>query len=91
MCSRKLSGAFRKSYSRKKKRSQKWVQKTYPFSGPDILNAYTLFQHAKTFIMVGLEPFGSLPDFKKNADSLNNYFKSVDQSLYAIFNFSFFI
>ncbi len=62
----------------------------YPFSGPDILNAYTLFPHAKTFVMVGLEPVGTLPDLQNNKDSLNNYFKSVNESLYAILNFSFF-
>jgi len=64
----------------------------YPFSGPDILNAYTLFPHAKQFIMVGLEPVGSLPDISKQmaADTADQYFKSIRQSLTAILNLSFF-
>lgn len=34
----------------------------YPFSGPDFLNAYTLFPECDTFIMFGLEPIGVMPD-----------------------------
>src|ERR1700758_5522287 len=43
----------------------------YPFAGADILNAYTLFPHATRFVMVGLEPVGTLPDLegKQNKDS----------------------
>jgi hypothetical protein len=64
----------------------------YPFSGPDILNAYTFFPHAKQFVMVGLEPVGSLPDLqnKHYQDSLPEYLHSINTSLYSILNFSFF-
>ena len=34
----------------------------YPFSGPDFLNAWTLFPECDTFVMFGLEPVGRLPD-----------------------------
>ena len=30
----------------------------YPFSGPDIVNMYTLFPHARTYLMIALEPVG---------------------------------
>ena len=35
----------------------------YPFSGPDFVNMYTLFPHAKTYLMIALEPVGEIPDF----------------------------
>lgn len=64
----------------------------YPFAGADALNVLTLFPHAKNYIMVGLEPVGSLPNFsqKTTQDSLTRYFNSINQSLYSILNFSFF-
>lgn len=34
----------------------------YPFSGPDFLNAYTLFPNCDTYIFFGLEQPGHLPD-----------------------------
>jgi hypothetical protein len=33
----------------------------YPFSGPDLLNAFSFFPHARTFILVGLEAIGDVP------------------------------
>lgn len=68
-------------------------QKTlfYPFSGPDILYAQTFFPDVDKYVMIGLEPVGSFPEFKEEEkDSLNNYFKKVNTSLHAILNFSFF-
>jgi hypothetical protein len=64
----------------------------YPFAGADILNAYTLFPHAKQFVMVGLEPVGTLPelDGKHIKDSLSTYFHNINNSLTSILNFSFF-
>lgn len=60
----------------------------YPFSGPDILHAQTFFPEADKYVMIGLEPVGSLPEFKK--DSLKSYFGKVNTSLNAILKFSFF-
>lgn len=40
----------------------------YPFSGPDFLNAYLLFPLCHTYVFVGLEPPGSLPDLDRMAD-----------------------
>mgnify|MGYP006908207367 CR=1 FL=1 len=63
----------------------------YPFSGPDILNANLFFPQAKEYIMVGLEPVGEIPFTEKYVvDTLGKYFQSVNNSLYAILNFSFF-
>jgi len=64
----------------------------YPFSGPDILNAVTLFPKSKQFVMVGLEPVGTLPDLKnkKGNDSVSDYLVSIKNSLQTIINLSFF-
>jgi hypothetical protein len=70
------------------------VNKTifYPFSGPDILYAYAFFPKAETFLMIGLEPVGSLPDFTSDHEHTvpATYFNSIKKSLHAIVNFSFF-
>jgi len=34
----------------------------YPFSGPDFLNAYTLFPECDTYVMFGLEAIGVMPN-----------------------------
>lgn len=63
----------------------------YPFSGPDILHAQTFFPEADKYVMIGLEPVGSLPEFKKEeTDSLDAYYNKVNTSLNAILKFSFF-
>jgi len=36
----------------------------YPFSGPDILNASTFFPQASQYILMGLEPIGTVPSLK---------------------------
>lgn len=33
----------------------------YPFGGPDLVNALTVFPRAQTFVLLGLEPVGALP------------------------------
>ncbi|MEM7553329.1 MAG: hypothetical protein AAF378_04380 [Cyanobacteria bacterium P01_A01_bin.84] len=63
----------------------------YPFSGPDFLYAYSLFPKAKKYILVGLEPVGSLPDFSKLNSSQSSYkLQEARNSLYGILKFSFF-
>ncbi len=63
----------------------------YPFSGPDILHAQTFFPDVDKYVMIGLEPVGSFPEFnQKEKDSLNTYFSKVNTSLNAILKFSFF-
>ncbi|MBM4301553.1 MAG: hypothetical protein FJ121_08480 [Deltaproteobacteria bacterium] len=34
----------------------------YPFSGPDFVNVFALFPHAKTCLLIALEPVGVIPD-----------------------------
>ncbi|WP_400193405.1 hypothetical protein [Hymenobacter sp. B81] len=60
----------------------------YPFSGPDFLNAATVFPGSSTYVLVGLEPVGSVP----GAASLQNprLFSAVKTSLWSVLNFNFF-
>lgn len=37
----------------------------YPFSGPDFLNAYLLFPLCDTYVFIGLEPPGALPELDR--------------------------
>ncbi len=64
----------------------------YPFSGPDILYAYSLFPKAKEYVMVGLEPAGNVSDLAKLSDGQRDWkLQEVRSSLYAILQFSFFM
>lgn len=63
----------------------------YPFSGPDILNANIFFPEAEKYILVGLEPVGVIPFIGRDTiDTLSNYLRSVETSLFSILRFSFF-
>lgn len=63
----------------------------YPFSGPDILYADLFFPGAERFVLVGLEPVGTPPDFTTGKhDSLGRYYHKLNTSLNAILKFSFF-
>ncbi|WP_143080164.1 hypothetical protein [Hymenobacter arizonensis] len=60
----------------------------YPFSGPDFLNVFTMFPTSQTYVLMGLEPVGSVPV----RASLENpaLFPAVKASLWSVLNFSFF-
>ncbi len=60
----------------------------YPFSGPDLLNVVTMFPQSNTYVLVGLEPVGSVP----RLSTLQNpkLFPAVKASLWSVLNFSFF-
>jgi hypothetical protein len=65
----------------------------YPFSGPDILHAQLFFPDAKQYVLMGLEPVGSLPVFEHpedKPDSMSIYYNKINKSLHAILNYSFF-
>lgn len=63
----------------------------YPFSGPDILYANVFFPEVEKYILIGLEPVGTLPDFRQSyEDSLERYYSKLNTSLHAILKFSFF-
>jgi hypothetical protein len=61
----------------------------YPFSGPDFVNVFTLFPHAKTYLLIALEPVGEMPDFA--ARNEQNFFASLQRSLYDLLHLDFFI
>lgn len=64
----------------------------YPFSGPDYLTADAFFPNADKYIMLGLEPVGKLPDFKKfKANEHKLYAEGFEKSLGDIFDKSYFI
>lgn len=64
----------------------------YPFSGPDFLTAATFFPKADTFILLGLEPVGTLPDFSKmTPEKQQEYTSSFTNALSDIFDKSYFI
>lgn len=64
----------------------------YPFSGPDFLTATTFFPNADKYIMLGLEPVGKLPEFKKFKPRDHTVYSAhLKQSLGDIFVKSYFI
>jgi hypothetical protein len=64
----------------------------YPFGGPDILNANIFYPDAESYILIGLEPVGLLPDLcKMTTEQTNKYLGDVWFSLKDIFKRSYFI
>jgi hypothetical protein len=61
----------------------------YPFSGPDFVNVFALFPHAKTYLLIALEPVGEMPDF--SARHGQNFFASLQRSLYDLLQLDFFL
>jgi len=64
----------------------------YPFSGPDVLYADTLFPDSRVLLMAGLEPVGTMPDLAKLEEEgkLGPYLGQVKTSLFTILAASFF-
>ncbi len=64
----------------------------YPFSGPDILYANTLFPDSKILLMAGLEPVGTMPNLTElqKDGKLKYYLGEVQISLSTILSASFF-
>lgn len=60
----------------------------YPFSGPDFLNVTTMFPGSRTYVLMGLEPVGTVP----RQSTLENpkLFSALKASLWSVLNFSFF-
>lgn len=64
----------------------------YPFSGPDFLYSYSFFPKKKTYVLVGLEPVGSLPNLEKASPAqINENLQRTQQSLSALLQWSFFL
>ena len=63
----------------------------YPFSGPDFLYAYSFFPHADTYILLGLEPVGNIPEpGKLQGEKLGSFFRMLDKSISDALTLSFF-
>ncbi|RTQ49514.1 hypothetical protein EJV47_11845 [Hymenobacter gummosus] len=60
----------------------------YPFSGPDLLNAVTVFPQSDAYVLIGLEPVGTVPG-QASLESPKLY-NAVKTSLWSVLNFSFF-
>lgn len=64
----------------------------YPFSGPDYLTANAFFPNADTYIMLGLEPVGKLPELANfKMGEAADYAADFKKSLSDIFDKSYFI
>jgi hypothetical protein len=64
----------------------------YPFSGPDFFNANTFYPNADQYILIAMEPIGSLPDICNMAPvAVSNYLNSINNSMKDIFKRSYFI
>jgi len=64
----------------------------YPFGGPDVLTAAAFFPQRKTYLLVGLEPPGTLPDSKVIREGdLAKYLPRIQLTLDSVLRRSFFI
>ncbi len=63
----------------------------YPFGGPDFLYAQAFFPNASDYILVGLEPAGSLPEWQNfSEEEWGDYLTGLLASLQEILSFTFF-
>tara|TARA_R110002096_G_scaffold29509_4_gene88929 strand:- start:20696 stop:21859 length:1164 start_codon:yes stop_codon:yes gene_type:complete len=64
----------------------------YPFGGPDYLYAHTFFPRASRYVLVGLEPVGSVPDIATlSGGDLTPSLNNLKASMSSATNFSYFI
>ncbi|WP_341971627.1 hypothetical protein [Roseateles sp. PN1] len=64
----------------------------YPFGGPDVLNALTLFPSCQHYILFGLEPVGTLPNLSnKPAAEVKQFVKAMNQSQEYLLRRNFFV
>lgn len=77
-----------RQWAAKELSSAKTAAVFYPFSGPDFVNVFTLFPHAKTYLLVALEPVGEMPDFADGNEP--NFFSSLQRSLNDLLQLDFF-
>jgi hypothetical protein len=64
----------------------------YPFSGPDVLVLTHFFPANATFLMVGLEPAGTLPDRRRiEKEGVSRYLEGIREAVYSELHRSFFI
>lgn len=64
----------------------------YPFSGPDLINAFALFPHASRYVFFSLEPVGATPDLTSLDDpALAALFGDLHVALNDLVALNFFI
>ncbi|MBL8173887.1 MAG: hypothetical protein JNK48_04415 [Bryobacterales bacterium] len=64
----------------------------YPFGGPDVLTVTTLFPKARNYVLIGLEPPGTLPSREDVlAADLERQLPRMEQTLDSLLRRSFFI
>ncbi|MEM1443634.1 MAG: hypothetical protein AAGF67_14910, partial [Verrucomicrobiota bacterium] len=64
----------------------------YMFGGPDFVHVVSLFPGVPEYILVGLEPLGSIPDFfSMDEATLNVYLSHLNHTLRSISRRNFFI
>ena len=64
----------------------------YPFSGPDIVYAYSLYPNAADYFLFGLEPIGVIPQWTASErDSMVNNLATLQHALSDQMKFSFFV
>ena len=64
----------------------------YPFSGPDVLTVTVFFPQSPVYVMVGLEPAGTLPGPKQlERENLESYLAATRSSIASELDRSFFI
>jgi hypothetical protein len=63
----------------------------YPFSGPDIGNAFVFFPDADSYLMFGLEPPGTIPDLQAmEAQAIGSGLNELKASLSSILQVNYF-
>jgi hypothetical protein len=60
----------------------------YPFSGPDVANMLAFFPQAKNYLLIALEPVGTLPLFEPGKNE--PFYSGLEQSLSELLQFNFF-
>ena len=64
----------------------------YPFGGPDVLTATLYFPHNPTYVLVGLEPAGTLPSLQEiSKKDLNGYLGALRETVANEVGHSFFV
>lgn len=60
----------------------------YPFSGPDVANMLAFFPNARTYVMLALEPVGTLPLLRPGHNEV--FYQSLEYALHELLQFNFF-
>lgn len=98
-----MDAAWDKQDRRQIGRVREWARKFLPaaqtngtayymFSGPDFPYAHAFFPNASTYIMVGTEPVGRIPDFGQvPSEALANGLAGLRQSMKTMLSFHYFV